>query len=114
MRATGSYIKGSGGTSNGLTPMLRVFDNTARYVDQGGGKRKGAFAVYNEQWHADIFEFLDLKKVYDAQRDGWTADAFHAGANFMGPCVVICKTASGAVCGGYAPKGFAGASAPAG
>lgn len=62
IRATGSYIKGTGGTSNGVIPMLRVFNDTARYVDQGGGKRKGAFAVYLEPWHADIFEFLDLKK----------------------------------------------------
>ena len=62
IRATGSYIKGSGGTSNGLVPMLRVYDNTARYVDQGGGKRKGAFAVYLEPWHADVEAFLDLKK----------------------------------------------------
>ncbi|MEH0158619.1 ribonucleoside-diphosphate reductase subunit alpha [Limibacter armeniacum] len=62
VRATGSYIKGTNGTSNGIIPMLRVFNDTARYVDQGGGKRKGAFAVYIEPWHADIFEFLDLKK----------------------------------------------------
>ncbi len=62
IRATGSYIKGTGGSSNGIVPMLRVFNDTARYVDQGGGKRKGAFAVYLEPWHADIFEFLDLKK----------------------------------------------------
>lgn len=62
VRATGSYIKGTGGTSNGIIPMLRVFNDAARYVDQGGGKRKGAFAVYLEPWHADIFEFLELKK----------------------------------------------------
>ncbi|CAL1297685.1 unnamed protein product [Larinioides sclopetarius] len=62
IRATGSYIAGTNGTSNGLVPMLRVFNNTARYVDQGGNKRPGAFAVYLEPWHADIFEFLDLKK----------------------------------------------------
>lgn len=62
IRATGSYIKGTGGTSNGIIPMLRVFNDTARYVDQGGGKRKGAFAIYLEPWHADVFEFLDLKK----------------------------------------------------
>lgn len=62
IRATGSYIKGTGGTSNGIIPMLRVFNDTARYVDQGGGKRKGAFAVYLEPWHADVYEFLDLKK----------------------------------------------------
>lgn len=62
VRAKGSYIKGTGGTSNGIVPMLRNFDMTARYVDQGGGKRKGSFAIYLEPWHADIFEFLDLKK----------------------------------------------------
>lgn len=62
IRATGSYIRGTNGTSNGIVPMLRVFNDTARYVDQGGGKRKGSFAVYLEPWHADIFEFLDLKK----------------------------------------------------
>jgi ribonucleoside-diphosphate reductase alpha chain len=62
IRATGSYIKGTNGYSNGIIPMLRVFNDTARYVDQGGNKRKGAFAIYLEPWHADIFEFLDLKK----------------------------------------------------
>ncbi len=62
VRATGSYISGTNGTSNGIVPMLRVFNDTARYVDQGGGKRKGAFAVYLEPWHADVFEFLDLRK----------------------------------------------------
>ena len=62
IRATGSYIGGTNGTSNGIVPMLRVFNDTARYVDQGGGKRKGAFAIYLEPWHADIFSFLDLRK----------------------------------------------------
>jgi ribonucleoside-diphosphate reductase alpha chain len=62
IRATGSYIKGTNGVSNGIVPMLRNFDMTARYVDQGGGKRKGSFAIYLEPWHADIFQFLDLKK----------------------------------------------------
>ncbi|UII27993.1 ribonucleoside-diphosphate reductase subunit alpha [Fulvivirga maritima] len=62
VRATGSYIKGTGGVSNGIVPMLRNFDMTARYVDQGGGKRKGSFAIYLEPWHADIFDFLDLRK----------------------------------------------------
>ena len=62
IRAKGSYIKGTGGTSNGIVPMLRNFDMTARYVDQGGGKRKGSFAMYLEPWHADIFDFLELKK----------------------------------------------------
>lgn len=62
VRATGSYISGTNGTSNGIVPMLRVYDMTARYVDQGGGKRKGSFAMYIEPWHADIFDFLDLRK----------------------------------------------------
>lgn len=69
IRAQGSYIKGTNGTSNGLIPMLRVFNNTARYVDQGGGKRKGAFAIYLEPWHADIFAFLDLKKNHGVEEE---------------------------------------------
>jgi len=67
IRATGSYIRGTNGTSNGLIPMLRVFNNTARYVDQGGGKRKGAFAIYIEPWHADIEGWLDLRKNHGAE-----------------------------------------------
>lgn len=62
IRGTSSYIRGTNGTSNGIVPMLRVFNDTARYVDQGGGKRKGAFAIYLEPWHSDVFEFLDLRK----------------------------------------------------
>ncbi len=62
IRATGSYIKGTNGISNGIVPMLRNFDMTARYVDQGGGKRKGSFAIYLEPWHADVFQFLELRK----------------------------------------------------
>ena len=62
IRATGSYIRGTNGTSNGIIPMLRVFNDTARYVDQGGGKRKGSFAIYLEPWHSDIYDFLDLRK----------------------------------------------------
>ncbi|MBT8194889.1 MAG: ribonucleoside-diphosphate reductase subunit alpha, partial [Bacteroidia bacterium] len=62
VRAKGSYIRGTNGTSNGIVPMLQVFNDTARYVDQGGGKRKGSFAIYLEPWHPDIFDFLDLKK----------------------------------------------------
>lgn len=73
IRATGSYIKGTGGQSNGLVPMLRVFDSTARYVDQGGGKRKGAFAVYLEPWHADVFSFLELRKNHGKARAARTA-----------------------------------------
>lgn len=62
VRATGAYISGTNGTSNGIIPMLRVFNDTARYVDQGGGKRKGAFAIYLEPWHADVYDFIDLRK----------------------------------------------------
>ncbi|KQS50108.1 MAG: ribonucleoside-diphosphate reductase subunit alpha [Flavobacterium lindanitolerans] len=84
VRATGSYIRGTNGTSNGIVPMLRVFNDTARYVDQGGGKRKGSFAIYIETWHADIFDFLDLKKNHGKEemraRDlffaMWTSDLF--------------------------------------
>ena len=64
IRATGSYIRGTNGTSNGIIPMLRVFNDTARYVDQGGGKRKGSFAIYLEPWHADIFDFLELRRPH--------------------------------------------------
>ena len=64
IRATGSYIAGTNGTSNGIVPMLRVFNDTARYVDQGGGKRKGSFAIFAEPWHAEIVDFLYLKKNY--------------------------------------------------
>ncbi len=77
IRATGSYIKGTNGTSNGIIPMLRVFNDTARYVDQGGGKRKGSFAIYLEPWHADIFDFLDIRKNHGKEeqraRDLFTA-----------------------------------------
>ncbi len=77
VRAQGSYIKGTGGTSNGIVPMLKVYNDTARYVDQGGGKRKGAFAVYIEPWHADIFEFLDLKKNH-GKEEMRARDLFYA------------------------------------
>merc|ERR1712227_1172331 len=69
IRSTGSYIGGTNGTSNGLMPMLRVFNNTARYVDQGGNKRPGAFAIYLEPWHADVFDFLDLKKNHGKEEE---------------------------------------------
>ena len=77
VRAQGSYIKGTGGTSNGIVPMLKVYNDTARYVDQGGGKRKGAFAVYLEPWHADIFEFLELKKNH-GKEEMRARDLFYA------------------------------------
>ncbi len=77
VRAKGSYIKGTGGTSNGIVPMLRNFDMTARYVDQGGGKRKGSFAIYLEPWHADVFEFLELKKNH-GKEEMRARDLFYA------------------------------------
>lgn len=77
IRATGSYISGTNGTSNGVVPMLRVFNDTARYVDQGGGKRKGSFAIYLEPWHADIFDFLDLKKNH-GKEEMRARDLFYA------------------------------------
>ena len=77
IRATGSYIAGTNGTSNGIVPMLRVFNDTARYVDQGGGKRKGSFALYLETWHADIFDFLELKKNH-GKEEMRARDLFYA------------------------------------
>ena len=98
VRATGSYIRGTNGTSNGIVPMLRVFNDTARYVDQGGGKRKGSFAIYIETWHADIFEFLDLKKNTGKEemraRDlffaMWTSDLFMKRVQEDGSWTLMC------------------------
>ena len=98
VRATGSYIKGTNGNSNGLVPMLKVFNDTARYVDQGGGKRKGAFAIYLEPWHADIFDFLDLKKNHGKEemraRDLfyalWTPDLFMKRVEENGDWTLMC------------------------
>jgi len=77
IRASNSYIRGTNGSSNGIVPMLRVFNNTARYVDQGGGKRKGSIAVYLEPWHADIYAFLDLRKNHGNESDR-ARDLFYA------------------------------------
>jgi len=77
IRATGSYIAGTNGISNGLVPMLRVYNNTARYVDQGGNKRPGAFAIYLEPWHADVFEFLELRKNH-GKEEHRARDLFYA------------------------------------
>lgn len=77
IRASSSYIRGTNGSSNGIVPMLRVFNNTARYVDQGGGKRKGSIAIYLEPWHADIMEFLDLKKNHGNEMER-ARDLFYA------------------------------------
>ncbi len=77
VRATGSYIRGTNGTSNGIIPMLKVYNETARYVDQGGGKRKGSIAVYLEPWHADVYQFIDIRKNHGKEemraRDLFTA-----------------------------------------
>lgn len=77
VRAKGSYIKGTNGVSNGIVPMLRNFDMTARYVDQGGGKRKGSFAIYIEPWHADIKDFLELKRNH-GKEEMRARDLFYA------------------------------------
>ncbi|NBS19315.1 MAG: ribonucleoside-diphosphate reductase subunit alpha, partial [Flavobacteriia bacterium] len=98
IRATGSYISGTNGTSNGIVPMLRVFNDTARYVDQGGGKRKGSFAVYVEPWHADIFDFLELKKNHGKEemraRDlfyaMWVPDLFMKRVEQNGTWTLMC------------------------
>ena len=98
IRATGSYIAGTNGTSNGIVPMLQVFNDTARYVDQGGGKRKGSFAIYIETWHADIFDFLDLKKNHGKEemraRDlfyaMWISDLFMKRVQEDGPWTLMC------------------------
>lgn len=98
VRATGSYIRGTNGTSNGIVPMLRVFNDTARYVDQGGGKRKGSFAIYLEPWHADIFDFLDLRKNHGKEelraRDLffalWTPDLFMKRVKENGEWTLMC------------------------
>jgi ribonucleoside-diphosphate reductase subunit M1 len=98
IRATSSYIRGTNGTSNGIIPMLRVFNDTARYVDQGGGKRKGAFAVYLEPWHADIFDWLDLRKNHGKEearaRDLfyglWTNDLFMKRVEGNGEWTLMC------------------------
>lgn len=98
IRATGSYISGTNGTSNGLVPMLRVYNNTARFVDQGGGKRKGAFAVYLEPWHADVFEFLNLRKNHGKEENRardlfyglWTPDLFMKRVEEDGDWTLFC------------------------
>jgi ribonucleoside-diphosphate reductase alpha subunit len=77
IRAGGSYIRGTNGHSNGLVPMLRNFNETARYVDQGGGKRKGSFAMYLEPWHADVYDFLELKKNHGKEEQR-ARDLFYA------------------------------------
>lgn len=102
IRAKGSYIRGTNGTSNGLVPMLRVFNNTARYVDQGGGKRKGSFAIYLEPWHADVFAFLHLRKNHGAEEERardlfyalWTPDLFMKRVEEDGVWSLMCPNES--------------------
>ncbi|KAL3880813.1 hypothetical protein ACJMK2_033020 [Sinanodonta woodiana] len=98
IRATGSYIAGTNGISNGLLPMLRVYNNTARYVDQGGNKRPGAFAIYLEPWHADIFDFLDCKKNTGKEEQRardlfyalWIPDLFMKRVESNGDWTLVC------------------------
>jgi ribonucleoside-diphosphate reductase alpha chain len=106
IRATGSYIAGTNGTSNGIVPMLQVFNDTARYVDQGGGKRKGSFAIYMETWHADIFDFLDLKKNHGKEemraRDlfyaMWISDLFMERVQEDGVWTLMCPNECPGLC----------------
>ena len=106
VRATGSYIAGTNGTSNGIVPMLQVFNDTARYVDQGGGKRKGSFAIYLEPWHADIFDFLELKKNHGKEemraRDlfyaMWISDLFMKRVQEDGQWTLMCPNECPGLC----------------
>lgn len=109
IRAKGSYIKGTGGTSNGIIPMLKVYNDTARYVDQGGGKRKGAFAIYLEPWHADIEDFLELKKNHGKEemraRDlfyaMWIPDLFMERVKSGGQWSLFCPNEAPGLCDVY-------------
>jgi ribonucleoside-diphosphate reductase alpha chain len=112
IRAKGSYIKGTNGTSNGIVPMLRVFNDTARYVDQGGGKRKGSFAIYIEPWHDDIFEFLDLRKNHGKEemraRDLflalWVSDLFMKRVEDNGEWSLFCPNEAPGLADVYGEK----------
>jgi ribonucleoside-diphosphate reductase alpha chain len=112
IRAKGSFIKGTNGTSNGIVPMLRVFNDTARYVDQGGGKRKGAFAIYLEPWHSDIEDFLELKKNHGKDelraRDLfyalWINDLFMKRVETDGEWTLMCPNKSPGLADCYGKK----------
>ena len=111
IRAKGSYIKGTNGTSNGIVPMLRVFNDTARYVDQGGGKRKGSFAIYVEPWHADILDFLDLKKNHGKEEQRardlfyamWVPDLFMKRVEENGDWTLMCPNECPGLSDAYGP-----------
>lgn len=112
IRATGSYIKGTNGTSNGIVPMLRVFNDTARYVDQGGGKRKGSFAIYVEPWHADVMDFLDLKKNHGKEEQRardlfyalWIPDLFMKRVKENGEWTLMCPNECPGLSDVYGPE----------
>ena len=112
VRATGSYIRGTNGTSNGIVPMLRVFNDTARYVDQGGGKRKGSFAIYLEPWHADIFDFLELRKNHGKEENRardlffalWISDLFMERVEQDGEWSLFCPNESPGLSDCYGEK----------
>jgi ribonucleoside-diphosphate reductase alpha chain len=112
IRSTGSYIKGTNGTSNGIVPMLRVFNDTARYVDQGGGKRKGSFAIYIEPWHSDIFDFLDLRKNHGKEEQRardlfyalWTPDLFMKRVEENGDWTLMCPNECPGLADSWGPE----------
>ncbi len=106
IRATGSYINGTGGTSNGIIPMIRVYNNTARYVDQGGNKRPGSFAIYLEPWHADIFDFIELRtntgkdeiRARDIHLGLWVPDLFMKRVEMDGDWSLFCPDEAPGLC----------------
>jgi ribonucleoside-diphosphate reductase alpha chain len=112
IRGTGSYIKGTNGTSNGIVPMLRVFNDTARYVDQGGGKRKGSFAIYIEPWHSDVFDFLELRKNHGKEEQRardlfyalWTPDLFMKRVEENGDWTLMCPNECPGLADSWGPE----------
>jgi len=112
IRAAGSYIRGSNGYSSGLVPMLRVFNDTARYVDQGGGKRKGSFAMYLEPWHPDVFDFLDLRKNHGKEEQRardlfyalWIPDLFMERVKANGKWTLFCPNEAPGLQDAYGEK----------
>ncbi len=112
IRGTGSHIKGTNGTSHGIVPMLRVFNDTARYVDQGGGKRKGSFAIYIEPWHSDIFDFLELRKNHGKEEQRardlfyalWTPDLFMKRVEENGDWTLMCPNECPGLADSWGPE----------